>query len=1303
MASIMVNGGPPTPDLVEIMRLLEMGLVTTIFFYRKRPERKTLKVKLESRQLMWIKTQAGRPEGVASLRDVKEFRCGKNSRDFEKWPEEAKKVDSRITFTIYYGNDFKLKSLSVVANDANEFGMWRKGLDYLVKESKEASYQLQVERWLRKEFYLMEKYGSYILTLKNLKAWLPRINFKMPTNRLRERFQEFDTESKGEINFEQFSALYNKLIHVTSIIDDNFSKYFEVYGEDKRMRAESFQLFLLEEQKETKANDLSYVKELMLGFLEDPVRAARGTYFTQQEFEKYLFSNHNPLYDSKFESVTQDMNQPLTSYWIASSHNTYLTGDQLYSSSSPEAYARALRMGCRCIELDCWDGPDGYPNIYHGHTLTSKIKFLDVLKTIHDHAWDTSEYPLIISIENHCNLSQQRNMAIAFRETFGDKLLMEPLQKDAVLMPSPNELRFKIILKHKKLPEWVDDNEWRYAVSSEDSGTLEPDLSSSVKNGILYLEDQNEGTWHPHFFVLSGSKLFYAEETPTEQDDDEDDEGSVEGRPVDELHYSEKWFHGRLEGGRKRAEELLRQYSYLGDGTFLVRESDTFVGDFSLSFWRQGRVNHCRIKSRQDRGQVKYYLIDAVTFDSLYHLIVHYRQFPLRSSDFTQVLKEPVPQPQSHEGKPWYHKEMSRGEAEELLKRIPKDGAFLVRHSVQDQQSYAISFRAEGKIKHCRIKLEGRLFLIGNAQFESLCELVQYYEHTPLYKKMKLRQPVNHQLVEMTNMTPDDTGIYGAPDLYINPNDFTTKPPDESDIYDSGIYHQPNDFVSKSPSIKSSSSLKLKFRLTRLRVKALHDYSANRSDELSFCKDAIITNVSKQDGGWWRGDYGSKKQLWFPANYVEEIDTQAENPAESNPLGVLQQGAIDVQGCIIDVLQPRGNRFLFRIAPIKNSPTIEIAVDSEEDMKDWIEKISISSSTALQRTTGQKQLERTMRIAREFSDLIVYCRAVPFNPDEIPGPYYEMSSFPETKVEKWVNKHRAKQFIAYHRKQLSRVYPKGQRVDSSNYDPVPIWNCGSQMLALNYQTPDKSMQLNQGRFLMNGRSGYVLQPSVMRSDLYSPYEKKFLSALNVEPLTLTINIMGARHLVKQGRGVASPYVEIEIVGMECDNQKYKTAPHVDNGLNPIWSDSCVFDILCPELALIRFAVMDEDIFGDPNFLGQATYPVPCIKSGYRAVQLCNGYSEKLELASLLVYVEMRNPKEGEESDIYASIQELKEESDKLAAELETLEIRGDREHANVVKKELQETQERLLAKHQERQLRKCGSRHQVKYIRQSNA
>jgi phosphatidylinositol phospholipase C gamma-1 len=55
----------------------------------------------------------------------------------------------------------------------------------------------------------------------------------------------------------------------------------------------------------------------------------------------------------------------------------------------------------------------------------------------------------------------------------------------------------------------------------------------------------------------------------------------------------------------------------------------------------------------------------------------------------------------------------------------------------------------------------------------------------------------------------------------------------------------------------------------------------------------------------------------------------------------------------------------------------------------------------------------------------------------------------------------------YNRRQLSRVYPKGSRIDSTNYNQLPMWNCGSQLCALNYQTPDRSMQLNQGRFLQN--------------------------------------------------------------------------------------------------------------------------------------------------------------------------------------------------------------------------------------------
>ena len=54
---------------------------------------------------------------------------------------------------------------------------------------------------------------------------------------------------------------------------------------------------------------------------------------------------------------------------------------------------------------------------------------------------------------------------------------------------------------------------------------------------------------------------------------------------------------------------------------------------------------------------------------------------------------------------------------------------------------------------------------------------------------------------------------------------------------------------------------------------------------------------------------------------------------------------------------------------------------------------------------------------------------------------------------------------------------------------------------------------------------------------------------------------------------------------------------MDNGFNPIWNETCDFDILNPEIAMMRFIVKDEDAFGEPSFLGQASIPVKCIRTG----------------------------------------------------------------------------------------------------------
>ncbi|KAJ8338049.1 hypothetical protein SKAU_G00370150 [Synaphobranchus kaupii] len=292
--------------------------------------------------------------------------------------------------------------------------------------------------------------------------------------------------------------------------------------------------------------------------------------------------------------------------------------------------------------------------------------------------------------------------------------------------------------------------------------------------------------------------------------------------------------------------------------------------------------------------------------------------------------------------------------------------------------------------------------------------------------------------------------------------------------------------------------------------------------------------------------------------------------------------------------------------------------DAESEDEEEEEQVAELKKPNSDEGTASSEVNAT----EEMSNLVNYIEPVKFKSFEVSSKrnkYYEMSSLVETKGMDTL-KSSPIEFVEYNKKQMSRIYPKGTRVDSSNYMPQLFWNVGCQMVALNFQTLDLPMQLNMGVFEYNGHSGYLLKPEFMRrtDKHFDPFTENIVDGIVAN--TIKIKVISGQFLSDKKVGV---YVEVDMFGLPVDTKrKFRTKTSANNSLDPVWDDeSFVFNkVVLPTLASLRVAVFEEN----GKFIGHRVLPASAIRPGYHYISLKNELNQPLILSSLLVHTEVQD-------------------------------------------------------------------------------
>lgn len=473
------------------------------YFVGKHFSRCHFEIDLDTGCIKWVQKKktlisCRRPTSVQKLylNDVSHILPGFDS-DFWRSSKLVGKEYVNSSFGIelvIVGN--RSKTLRLLCANKEEWKLWMVGLlvshalaqrERLASKSKGTKKIVDAKHfythdYIRRQWELSDLDNSGSISFSEFMRLTKRLQMPVSKDYTHALFCEYDKDGNGALDYKEFRSLLTQLL-ILPELRDLFDEYKD--PDTNVMSANKFRNFLIDVQGMDPSSSLESLVNAVLNMKEPFIE--RGG-ITEIGFNILMSSEFNSAFDPLKRDVYQSMDEPISHYWIASSHNTYLTGDQLTSKSEIGQYITVLLQGCRCVELDVWNGPDGSPIIYHGHTLTSKVYFEDVIRACKDYAFQVSPYPIILSLEMHASDKQREKVAEIILSVLGDSLYIPP--KDGIdRLPTPNELKYKFLVKAKVPKEdYLIFNSSSEVMNEEDEnnevGTDLLQVGTGASNGI---------------------------------------------------------------------------------------------------------------------------------------------------------------------------------------------------------------------------------------------------------------------------------------------------------------------------------------------------------------------------------------------------------------------------------------------------------------------------------------------------------------------------------------------------------------------------------------------------------------------------------------------------------------------------------------------------------------------------------------------------------------------------------------------------------------------------------------------------